>query len=139
MKNFFRIVLGLLVFAGLASCKEPAPDTQSVSFSVYDETGATPKSVDFTAKGKKGYSLKVMSNADWTLTVAEGSEWVTASPLSGKAGMRPVSIDVAANEETSARSGRIDFTCGSVKQSITLNQAAGEKKDDDIVAVQSER
>ena len=133
MKNLFRIICGLLVFAGLASCKEPAPDTQSVSFSVYDETGATPKSVDFTAKGKKGYSLKVMSNADWTLTVAEGSEWVTASPLSGKAGMRPVSIDVAANEETSARSGRIDFTCGSVKQSITLNQAAGEKKDDDIV------
>lgn len=129
MKNIFRIVMSLLVFAGLASCKEPAPEQQSVKFAVYDDSGETPRSVDFIAKGKKGYSLKVMSNADWTLTVAEGSEWITASPLSGKSGMRPVTIDVAANEDTAPRSGRIDFACGNIKISITLNQAGGDKVD----------
>ena len=133
MKNLFRIILGLLVFTGLASCKEPVPVEQSVSFSIYDESGETPKSVDFLAKGKKGYTLKVISNADWTLTVAEGSEWITATPLSGKSGMRPVTIDVATNEETTSRSGRLDFVCGSIKKSISFNQAAGEKQDPDIV------
>ena len=133
MRNLFRIILGLLVFTGLASCKEPVPVEQSVSFSIYDESGETPKSVDFLAKGKKGYTLKVISNADWTLTVAEGSEWITATPLSGKSGMRPVTIDVATNEETTSRSGRLDFVCGSINKSITFNQAAGQKPDPDIV------
>lgn len=123
----------LLVFAGPVSCNEPAPAEEALKFSVYDSDGETPKSVDFTAKGKKGYALKVMSNADWTLTVAEGAEWITASPASGNSGMRPVTVDVVANEETSARTGRLDFDCKSTKISITINQAGGEKKPDDVV------
>ncbi len=106
---------------------------ETPKFSVYDDSGETPASIDVTAKGKKGYSLKVMSNADWTLAVSEGSEWITASTKSGSSGMRPVTIDVAENKETESRTGRLVFTCKDINVSIAVNQAAAEKTQSDIV------
>lgn len=69
MKNFIgRFCVCVFAILGLAvACTESGKNEEEVQFSVYDESGETPKSVDFEAKGKNGYSLRVMSNAQWSL------------------------------------------------------------------------
>lgn len=132
MKNIYRILAGLMAIAVFfASCKEPAP-VETVSFAVYDTSGETPKTLNVNAKGKVGYALRVMSGAEWNLTV-DGSDWITATPTSGPKGMRQVTVDVAANEELVPREGRLEFVCGTQSVSITVSQEKGSKADDDII------
>ena len=125
----------ICIFAALnvlTACSEKNRTEGDVMFSVYDESGETPKSVDFEAKGKNGYLLRVMSGAQWNLEIT-GSEWISATPLSGEKGARQVSVTVAKNETTEARSGSLVFKCSTKSVSITVNQKKGSDEGEVIV------
>ena len=115
------------------SCQEPAPDETNDTFSVYDSTGSTPKSVEVTARGLAKYNLKVMSGSSWTVSVKEGQDWIELSQTSGNKGMAQVTVDVAENTVEAPRTGRIEFVCGNKSVSITFNQAKADPKNEDIV------
>ena len=134
MKNFIgKLCVFVFVAIGLATaCTKSDKNEEEVQFSVYDESGETPKSVDFEAKGKNEYSLRVMSNAPWSLEV-KGADWITASPLSGKEGARQVTVNIAKNETLEARSGELVFTCKTKSVSIGINQKKGSKEGEIIV------
>lgn len=107
-------------------CEEPVL-TETAKFLVSDSSGETPESYSVGAQGVTGYKLRVMSGEYWKLTVAEGSEWITASPSYSSKGVKEVLVDIAANEELVPRTGRLDFTSGYVKVSIKILQEKGEK------------
>ena len=130
MKLLNKLIAGIFAIAALFACTDPAPVDETVSFSVYDDSGQTPSVVDFTAKGKSAYNLKVMSNMPWTLTVEDGGEWLTVTPLKGDKGLKLVTVSVAKNEELVPRSARLEFTCKTKTVSILLNQQKGEKADE---------
>ena len=115
------------------SCQEPAPEETNDTFSVYDSTGSTPKSVEVTARGLAKYNLKVMSGSSWTVSVKEGQDWIKLSQTSGNKGMAQVTVDVAENTVEAPRTGRIEFVCGNKSVSITFNQAKADPKNEDIV------
>ena len=135
IKNLLRILsASLLLISGVAvSCQEPAPEGTNDTFSVYDSTGSTPKSVEVTARGLAKYNLKVMSGSSWTVSVKEGQDWIELSQTSGNKGMAQVTVDVAENTVEAPRTGRIEFVCGNKSVSITFNQAKADPTNDDIV------
>lgn len=135
MKNFIgRFCVCVFAILGLAvACTESGKNEEEVQFSVYDESGETPKSVDFEAKGKNGYSLRVMSNAQWSLEIKDGSDWIAASPLSGEKGARQVKVNIAKNETLEARTGGLVFTCKTKSVSIVITQKKGSKEGEIVV------
>ena len=135
IKNLLRILpaLFLLISGAAVSCQEPAPEETNDTFSVYDSTGSTPKSVEVTARGLAKYNLKVMSGSSWTVSVKEGQDWIKLSQTSGNKGMAQVTVDVAENTVEAPRTGRIEFVCGNKSVSITFNQAKADPKNEDIV------
>ena len=123
----------MAVAAMFVSCKEPAPETGDQTFSVYDSSGTTPKSVEVTARGLAKYQLKVMSGAAWTASVKEGDGWITLSMTSGNKGMYPVVVDVAENTEETPRTGRVEFVSGQNSVNIIFNQAKAVPQGEDVV------
>ena len=129
-----RILFVFMAIAAMfSSCKESAPVNEEVTFSVYDQTGETPKSVDVTARGLAKYNLKIISSASWTVSVKEGTDWITLSQTSGVKGAAQVTITVAENPDELARTGRIEFVCGNKSVNITFNQEKASPKDEEVV------
>ena len=123
----------MAVVAMLASCKEPAPVNEEVTFSVYGPDGEAPKSIDATARGLAKYNLKVISSASWTVAVKEGEDWITLSQTSGVKGAAQVTVAVAENPDEVVRTGRIEFICSNKTVNVTVNQEKADPKNENIV------
>ena len=128
-----HIVAALAVLGLAAACSKTGENETETQFSVYDESGETPKTVEIAAKGKNGYSLRVISNTDWSLDVKDGSDWISASPLSGGKGARQVNVNFAKNETEAARTGRLVFACAAKSVPIEFRQAKGSKEEGTII------
>lgn len=119
--------------AMLASCKEPAPVNEEVTFSVYGPDGETPKAIDATARGLTKFNLKVISSANWTAAVKEGEDWITLSQTSGVKGAAQVNVAVAENPDEVVRTGRIEFICSNKTVNITVNQEKASPKNEEVI------
>ena len=107
MKRIFSscFLSAIVIVLALFSCAEPV-EVQDKTFSVYDATGVTPKSVDVPSEGQTGYKLRIMAGSNWNLRISEGSEWISASITSAPKGVREVTVDFAKNEELVPRRDR---------------------------------
>lgn len=133
-KSIIRFCLAALAALGLAgACSKSGESDSETRFSVYDESGETPKTVEIAAKGKNGYSLRVMSGASWSLEVRDEAGWISASPLSGEKGARQVTVNFAKNENQAARTGSLIFTCGEKSVTIQFRQPKGEKEEEVVI------
>lgn len=123
----------MAVVAMLASCKEPAPVNEEVTFSVYGPDGEIPKAIDATARGLAKFNLKVISSANWTAAVKEGEDWITLSQTSGVKGAAQVNVAVAENPDEVVRTGRIEFICSNKTVNITVNQEKASPKNEEVI------
>ena len=78
-----------------------------------------PTEMTFAAEGGE-QSFTVSSNADWAVSVPN-SDWLTLSPVSGK-GAGSVTVTVAANAATEARSLELTVTAEGLTQTVTVSQ-----------------
>lgn len=123
----------MAVVAMLASCKEPAPVNEEITFSVYGPDGEIPKAIDATARGLAKFNLKVISSANWTAAVKEGEDWITLSQTSGVKGAAQVNVAVAENPDEVVRTGRIEFICSNKTVNITVNQEKASPKNEEVI------
>lgn len=133
--NIFKYLLCAATAVGLATAcaKSGEEGEKETQISVYDESGETPKTVEIAAKGKTGYSLRVISSAEWRLEIEEGVDWISATPLSGGKGPRQVTVAVAKNGTVEPRTGHIEFICGAKSVRIAFVQEKGSKDEGTIV------
>jgi predicted small lipoprotein YifL len=107
----------LLLFAVLAACgkDDPAPEVPP-SFAV------TPENISAPAVGGS-YPVAVVSHKPWSVAVDAAATWCSVSPLVG-AGNGSISVTVAAQPVSAARSATITLTAGALKQTVTVAQSA---------------
>lgn len=120
--KFFLSVVALI--AALAGCQKPAP--QSDPNIVLDQ-----KEVSF-AKEAGSASVSFLSTRDWA--VKDMPEWLVAEPDRGKASDSKQTVTIKVLENTGKdRSCSITFSCGIVKDYLTVKQAGpgGEVKPGD--------
>lgn len=103
--------------------------TASVKISQAAATPAlevSPATLEVEAAGGP-QEITVTSNAPWTVTVAEGCDWITAEPASGE-GDAKVTLTVAANAALAGRNAVVTFqeTVGGTEKTVTVNQAKAE-------------
>lgn len=121
MKNIFTCAFcAFLALAGLfSSCKADRQEGELV-FSVYDETGKTPKSLDFPSEGSS-VRFRINSTVDWSINPVP--EWLTITPMSSGKGPKEVNIAAARNNDTESRTAKIEFVVsGSVKLTVAVSQ-----------------
>lgn len=82
----------------------------------------TPTTLEFD--GKSGTKLISVTSADpWSLSISDGTTWLSTSMKSAKASS-VVDVSVTANS-TEPRAAEIVFTCSGQTIKVTVNQAAG--------------
>lgn len=130
--NFKHLLLMLAaVTLAAASCKKepepeptPQPEPEVLTISV------NPSSLNFEpVAGEK--TLKVSSNADWTVAVPETATWLTVTPTSGsKDGNVIVKVEENVGDGALApvREAVISFAIEGKKVDVKVNQAAEEAK-----------
>ncbi len=107
-RRILLIVASVLAFAGC---------TQSLG-----EFFVTPTTLEFD--GKSGTKLISVTSADpWSLSISDGTTWLSTSMKSAKASS-VVDVSVTANS-TEPRAAEIVFTCSGQTIKVTVNQAAG--------------
>ena len=71
-------------------------------------------------------TLTVTAGEDWTISIPEKADWLTASPATGNAGVETI-VTLTADPNTGApRSTEIYIVLGSAKRVINVNQKAQE-------------
>lgn len=123
--KIYRHIISLLAFAIMTSSCTSHESVEQPVFEVYDAEGENADIIEVGAAGMTGCRLRVMSGADWTLTVTEGKDWIKANPSAGPEGIREVKIDFDANTDPEPRRGRLDFTSGTESITIGVHQARG--------------
>lgn len=68
------------------------------------------------------YTYQFTAPADWTATLSEGSEWLTADNLSGAAGKATIVFTFSANEGEQPRTAVVTIVSSSQSITLTLNQ-----------------
>ena len=114
-------VAAVIAFAGCKSDDDPAPNptpepTTDPSLSV------APTTIAATADGGS-YTVAVACNTGWTATVNADATWCTVLPTTGN-NDGTMTVTVAENPATEARSATITFTSGSLSRSATVSQTA---------------
>lgn len=128
--------IAAIAFAAMLSfsCKNPDTGAADVSFSVYDNSGETPKTIESPARGLVNYQLRVISSTDWRLDAGDASSWVSITPSSGTKGARQLSMTVSENKEEISRSALISFYCADKQvASFAVNQAKAEPQDSSVI------
>ena len=97
--RIYRHIIFLLALAIMTSSCRSHESVEQPVFEVYDAEGGNADIIEVGAAGMTGCRLRVMSGADWTLTVTEGKDWINANRSSGPAGIREVKIDFDATTE----------------------------------------
>ncbi len=93
--------------ASLNSCSGSSTETLSIS-SLSDFTSAA-----------SSQTATISSNVNWTIT--DNQSWINVSPISGS-NNGSTSISVTANTATTARTGTVSITGGSITRTITISQ-----------------
>lgn len=92
---------------------KPAPEAPSLKLSV--QTLSAPSD---------GASLAVSVDANYEWTAAAADSWVTLSADKGDAGQSRLTVTIAKNENTAARSSKVTFTCQTLKVELPVQQEA---------------
>lgn len=79
-----------------------------------------PDSVSFASEGETK-TIEVSSTVEWTLSTA--TEWLKVSPKHGS-GTTTVTVQAEKNVTGAVRKGSIDITAGSLKKSVSVEQAS---------------
>lgn len=67
-------------------------------------------------------SFVVTTNADWTVSVADGCDWIKAVPTEGAEGSSEVTLQVAVNTTGVARSAKVNVKAADEEGSVTVTQ-----------------
>lgn len=90
------------------------------------ELAVNTKTLAVNAIGKteegEDASFIVTTNADWTVSVADGCNWIKAVPAEGKEGSNKVTLQVDANTTGAARSAKVNVKAADVVSSVTVSQ-----------------
>ena len=87
----------------------------------------TPTTLNFS--GEEGVqTISVTAGETWAVKITEGSNWITSSKTYG-ASSATVEVSVTANSAT-PRSGEMVFSCSGQSITVTVNQAAGDAKEE---------
>lgn len=83
-------------------------------------------SVNLLGKTDKNVApaITINTNYAWTLTPADGSEWIIPSATEGKPGTANVTLQVKPNDAKADRTGTLLFKAGQTEISITVSQNA---------------
>ena len=98
--------------------------------------GCTPKIEPFSVSpttlefsGDEGVqTITVTAGETWAVKITEGSNWITSSKTYGSSSAT-VEVSVTANSAT-PRSGEMVFSCSGQSITVTVNQAAGNAKEE---------
>lgn len=128
-KLFLSVFILLFTFLGLTSCgggDDNGGGTDPGQPTTYSLTISSPSSgtLSFDASGGN-QSISFSASSNWSLSVAStGSSWCSVSALSGTNGNKSVTITVSENTGTTERSSSVSITCGNLKKSVNITQAA---------------
>ena len=103
------LFLLLTVLAVFACEKKETPTEASLSVS--------PTSLVFEVNDKSAKFITVKATGDWTATPS--ASWIKLSKASGSG---DASVTVSVEADSGERSGSVDFTCGSLKASVSVSQ-----------------
>lgn len=107
-----QLTIILLTALSLAGCQEELPKFAQIE--------AGKESLSFT-QASDTRTVKVKTSHAWT-AVSSGS-WLTVSPDNGGAGTYELTLTVAANTTTTARSAQVDIQVGHKISTIKVSQA----------------
>lgn len=111
MRIFSKVaIVAMGLFLILIGCKDPVPDSLTVS----------PK--EFTAIVAEGQTqdVTITSTVNWTVSGAQ--DWFTVNPASGGAGTTKVTITVKPNEKGDERNATLNFSGAGLSEKLTLKQ-----------------
>ena len=142
MKKFLSI---LAIFAAVvltSSCQKELPDAiKNVEVNKGDQTPTpsptptpTPASElkvsepgQFGAKGGE-LSITVTASGAWAVNKSAGSDWLTISPESGKAGTTNVALKATENTATEPRTASISVWSGDITKKVEVTQAGANRE-----------
>lgn len=83
----------------------------------------TPTEFTFSATDVSRQSIRLQSNATWSLTIDEQDTWITTNQQQGHAGTHTITIHTAENPDYGPRTGRLQIRDGpKTYQQITIHQ-----------------
>ena len=133
MNSFSKYLLFLMVIVFSTSCQKELPD--GIGNYVLNNGGqgqTTPEPSQelkvsepgqFGAKGGK-LSMTITTSGAWAVSKSAGSDWLTISPESGKAGTTNLTLTATENTTTEARSATITVWSGDITKKVEVTQAA---------------
>lgn len=65
-------------------------------------------------------TISINATGDWSATSSE--RWLSVSPASGSAGAATVTVSAEANDADAVRTATVEFTCGSSKAKVSVEQ-----------------
>lgn len=125
----FKSLSACIALAGFFSlftgCSDdPISETQSQPrpFAVLTEEGTAAERLEF-GSGLEARKLRITADARWTVTPSKRVSWLHIAPMEGEQDAE-VTVTVAANRQSSARSLVLNFACeGEPEIAVTLTQA----------------
>lgn len=89
-----------------------------------DEPEITIEQTEFTlgSADNRTATVSFSTTADWTITVTQGAEWLTATPASGTAGSQSVALTALEHIETTPRTATAEIACPGKTVQITVTQ-----------------
>ena len=142
MKKFLSILAILAAVMLAPSCQKELPDAiKNIEVNKGDKTPTpsptpepTPASElkvsepgQFGAKGGE-LSITVTASGAWAVNKSAGSDWLTISPESGKAGTTNVALKATENTATEPRTASISVWSGDITKKVEVTQAGANRE-----------
>lgn len=123
LKNFCMTALAAVFI--LTSCKkiEPEPEPKPEPEPADPEIVIEQTEYTLDATGNRTATVSFTTTADWTITISEDADWLTATPANGTAGSHTVELAATENVEQTERTAHADIACGDKTVQITVTQA----------------
>ena len=142
MKKLLIIFAILATVSLITSCQKELPDAiKNIEVNKGDQTPTpspttepTPASElkvsepgQFGAKGGE-LSITVTASGAWAVNKSAGSDWLTISPESGKAGTTNVALKATENTATEPRTASISVWSGDITKKVEVTQAGANRE-----------